>query len=147
MHSNQAPYQLGSDVEKYLSLATFAYNTFNTPNLGNYSPYKLTFGRKPKVLMNLVSNLDIKVSRTFKEFYELLNKRIKYLQDILFNFKSKRLALINKDRGFFQYKSGDLIYIISPLTSQLYTVPCKVAIKYIGPVVIYKIIDPTSTCF
>ena len=25
---------------KYLSLATFAYNTFNAPNLGNYSPYE-----------------------------------------------------------------------------------------------------------
>ena len=127
---------------KYLSLATFAYNTFNIPNLGNYSPYKLTFGRKPKVLMNLQSNADIEVSRIFKEYYELLNKRIKYLQDLLFNFKSKILAMINKDRGFFQYKSGDLIYIISPLTSQLHTSSCKVAIKYVGPVVIYKIIDP-----
>ena len=44
---------LGQMWPKYLSLATFAYNMFNTPNLGNYSPYKLTFGRKPKVLMNL----------------------------------------------------------------------------------------------
>ena len=110
---------LGQMWPKYFSLVTFAYNTFNTPNLGNYSPNKLTFGRKPKVLMILESNLDNKVSRTFKEYYQLLNKRIKYLQDILFNFKSKRLALINKDRGFLQYKSGDLIYIISPLTSLL----------------------------
>ena len=130
---------------KYLSLATFvAYNTFNTPNLGNYGPYKLTFGRKPKVLMNLESNPHINVSRTFKEYYELLNKRIKYLQDILFNFKLKRLAMINKDRGFSWYKSGDLIYIISPLTSQLHTALHKVAIKYVHPVVIYKIIDPNS---
>ena len=115
---------------------------FNTPNLGNYSPYELTFGIKPNIVMNLESNPDIKVSRTFKEYYELLNKRIKYFQGILFDFKSKRLAMINKDRGFFQYKSGDLIYIISPLTSQLHTASCKVAIKYIGPIVIYKIIDP-----
>ena len=126
---------------KYLSLVTFAYNKFNTQNLGNYSPYKLTFGRKPKALINLGSNPDIKVSRTFKEYYELLNKRIKYLQDILFNFKSKRLAMINKDREFFQYKSGDLVYIISPLTSQLCTASRKVVIKYVGPVVLYKIID------
>ena len=83
---------------KYLSLATFAYNTFNTPNLGNYSPYELTFGRKPKILINMESNPDIKVSKSFREYYELLNKRIKYLQDILFNFKSRRLAMINKDR-------------------------------------------------
>ena len=34
---------------KYLSLATFAYNTFNSPNLGNYSPYELTFGRKTQI--------------------------------------------------------------------------------------------------
>ena len=30
--------------------------------------------------MNLESNPDIKVSKTFKEYYELLNKRIKYLK-------------------------------------------------------------------
>ena len=129
-------------MAKIFSLAIFAYNTFNTPNLGNYSPYKLTFVRKPKALINLESNADIKVSKTFKEYYKLLNKGIRYLQDILFNFKSKRLAMINKDRGFFQYESGDLIYIVSPLTSQLCTVSCKVAIRYVGLVVIYKIIDP-----
>ena len=94
--------------------------------------------------MNLESNPDIKVSKTFKEYYELLNKRIKYLQNILFNFKSKRLAMINKDTEFFQYKSRDLINIISPFTSQLNTTSCKVAIKYVGPAVIYKIIDPQN---
>ena len=50
--------------------------------------------------------------------------------------------MINKDRTFFQYNSGDLVYIISPLMSQLCTASRKVIIKYIGPVVIYKIIDP-----
>ena len=113
------------------------YNTFNTSNLGNYSPYELTFGsRKPRPLINLESNQDIKVSGTFKEYYELLNKRIKYLQNLLFNFKSKRLALINNDRDFFQYKSFDLFYIISLFTSGLHTASHKIAIKYVGPVVI-----------
>ena len=98
---------------KYLPLATFAYKMFNSPNLGNYTPYELTYGRKPRPLLNLDSNPDIKVSGTFKEYYELLNKRLKYLHDILLNFKSKRLAMINKDRAFFQYKVGDLVYIIS----------------------------------
>ena len=52
--------------------------------------------------------------------------------------------MINKDRAFFQYKGGDLVYIISPLTSQLQTASYKVTIKYVGPVVIYRIIDPHS---
>ena len=92
---------LGQMWMKYLSLATFAYNTFNSPNLGNYSPFESTFGRKPKVLLNTETNPNIKI-----------------------------------------YKGGDLVYIISPLTSQLRTNSQKVAIKYVGPVVIYKIIDP-----
>ena len=54
---------LGQMWPKYLSLAMFAYNTFNTPNLGTYSPYELTFGRKPKILIDVESNPDIKVSK------------------------------------------------------------------------------------
>ena len=133
---------LGQMWPKYLPLATFAYNMLNTSNLGNYSPYELIFGRKLRPLQSFDSNSDIKVSGTFIEYYELLNKRLKYLHDVLLNFKSKRLAMINKDRAFFQYKGGDLVYIISPLTSQLCTASCKVTIKYVDPVVIYKIIDP-----
>ena len=49
--------------------------------------------------------------------------------------------MINKDRNFFQYNSGDLVYIISPLTSQLCTTSRKVTVKYVGLVVIYKIKD------
>ena len=52
--------------------------------------------------------------------------------------------MINKDRNFFQYKSGDLVYIISLNTNQLRTSSRKVAIKYIGPLVVYKIIDPQN---
>ena len=61
---------LGQMWPKYLSLATFAYNTFNSPNLGNYSSYELTFGRRLKTLTDFKSNPDIKVSKSFKEYYE-----------------------------------------------------------------------------
>ena len=133
---------LGQMWPKYLSLATFAYNTFNTPNLGNHSPYELIFDRKPRSLLNLESTSNIKVSGSFKGHYDLLNERSKYLHDLLLNFKSKRLAMINKDRAFFQYNIRDLVYIILPLTSQLHTASRKVTIKYLGPVAVYKIIDP-----
>ena len=106
---------------KYLSLATFACNTFNSPNLGKYNPFELTFDRTPKLLLNTETNPDMRVSTNFKEYYELLNKRIKYLQDILFNFKMWRLTMINQNKENFQYRGGDLVYIISPLTSQLRT--------------------------
>ena len=59
---------LGQTWPKYLSLATFAYNTFNSLNLANYSPYELVFGRKPKMLLNLETMPDINVSDTFKGY-------------------------------------------------------------------------------
>ena len=50
---------LGQMWSKYFPLSTFAYNTFNTPNLGIYRPYELVFGRKPRLLLNLETMPDI----------------------------------------------------------------------------------------
>ena len=61
---------------------------------------------------------------------------------MLQNIKVKHVALINKDREYFQYNMGNLVYLISPLTTELRTSSRKVAIKYVGPLVIYKIVDP-----
>ena len=49
---------LGQMWPKSLQLATFACNTFNTPNVANFSPYELVFGRKPKILLNLETTPD-----------------------------------------------------------------------------------------
>ena len=50
--------------------------------------------------------------------------------------------MVNKDCKDFQYNRRDLVYIISPLASQLRTTSRKVIIKYVGLLVIYKIVDP-----
>ena len=132
----------GQIWNKFLCLGTFAYNTFNTPNLCNHSPLELVFRRKPKILLDLETDPDIKVSGTYQDYYTLLIKIMHYLQNLLQNFKLKCLALINKDRTYFQYNTGDFVYLISPLTTQLRTASRKVAVKYVGPLVIYKIVDP-----
>ena len=74
---------LGQMLPKYLPLAKFASNTFNSLNLANYSPYELVFSGKPKLLLDLETNPDIKVSGTFKYYYILLNKRLQYLHKLL----------------------------------------------------------------
>ena len=84
---------------KYLLLATFAHNTFNSPNLANHSPYKLVFGRKPKLLLDLEMDPDIKVLGTYREYFTQQSKRLKYLHKLLQDFWMKRLALINKDNN------------------------------------------------
>ena len=54
----------------YLPFATLAHNIYNSPDLSNYSPYELVFGRKLKLLLDLETNPDIKALATYKEYYE-----------------------------------------------------------------------------
>ena len=132
----------GQMWHKYLPLATFTHNMFNSPNLANHSPYELVFGRKPKLLLDLEMDPDVRASGTHRDYLLQLRKRLEYLHKLLQDFQMKRLALINKDREDFQYNSGDLVYIILPLTSQLRTASRKVSIKYVGPLAVYKIVEP-----
>ena len=91
---------LGKMWPRYLPLATLAYNTFNTLNVANYSPYELAFGRKPKLPLDLETNPCIEVSGMFKEYYTLLNKTLQYLHKLIQEFKTKRLAMINIEISF-----------------------------------------------
>ena len=131
----------GQMWHKYLPLATFAHNTFNSPNLVNHSPYELLFRRKLKLLLDFEMDPYIKVLGTYREYFTPISKRLEYLHKHLQDFQMKRLALINKDRDNFQYNSGDLVYIFCPLTSQLRTASRKVSINYIGPLAVHKIVD------
>ena len=56
----------GQSWHKILSLATFVYNTFHSPNLGNYSPFELTLRREPRILLNLETHPDVRISGIIK---------------------------------------------------------------------------------
>ena len=76
----------GQMWHKYLPLATFAHNTFNSSNLGNHSLYKLVFGRKPKLLLDLEMDPDVRVLGTHREYLLQLRKRLEYLHKLLQEF-------------------------------------------------------------
>ena len=67
---------LGQMWPQYVPLATLVYNTFNTPISANYTLYELDFGRKPKLLLDLETNPDIRVLGVFKDYYILFHKRL-----------------------------------------------------------------------
>ena len=76
----------GQIWHKYLPLATFAHNTFNSPNLVIHSPYELVFGRKPKLLLDLEMDPDVRVLGTHREYLLQLRKRLEYLHKLLQDF-------------------------------------------------------------
>ena len=73
----------GQTWHKYLPLATFAHNIFNSPNLANHSPYELVFGRKPKLLLDLEMYPDVRVLGTHREYLLQLRKKLQYLHKFL----------------------------------------------------------------
>ena len=89
----------GQMWHKFLSLATFSYNIFHSPNLGNYSPYEPVFGRKLRKLLDMETNPDIKVSGTFKDYHTLLTKRLDYLQKMVQNFQIKMNGPFEQRQG------------------------------------------------
>ena len=76
----------GQMWHKYLPLATFAHNIFISPNLANHSPYELVFGRKPKLLLDLETDPDVRVLGTHREYLLQLKKRLEYLHKLLQDF-------------------------------------------------------------
>ena len=85
------------------------------------------FGRNPKVLTDLESDLNVKVSGIYKEYKSYWIK----VCNISWCYCLK-LSMLNKERDVFQYKSEDLVYIISHLTSKLRTSSRKVLVKCEG---------------
>ena len=82
----------GQMWHKNLPLAIFAHNTFNSPTLANHSRYELVFGRKPKLLLDLDMDPDIKVSGTYREYFIQLSKRLKYLHKLLQDFSIEMIS-------------------------------------------------------
>ena len=60
-----------------LPYAMLCYNSYNTLNLDNMSPYELVFRHKTTILHKLEIRPNAVVSRTFTDYYERLKKNLK----------------------------------------------------------------------
>ena len=63
----------------------------------------------------------IPVTGTFAKAKQVLDKKLKYLQENLQKFRDNRLALQNKDKEFHGYSVGQIVYMYHPRGSLLQT--------------------------
>ena len=71
--------QYGTDWVRFVSTTCYAYNSFSSPQLGNFSPYELVFGREPPNLTSLVFSPVSGLSRTYEEYAEHLKKKFEHV--------------------------------------------------------------------
>ena len=81
-----------------LSYSTLCYNCYDSSNLHGHSPCELVFGHKMLISPKLEIQPEVVVSGTFKDYYERLNKHLKYLGERLEKVRGTRLDMLKKDR-------------------------------------------------
>ena len=121
---------LGDDWHLYTRPALLTYNTYNTPNLDNLSPFELALGRKPILVPKLENVPHIPVTGDLRERLQ--------------KFRDNRLALQNKDKEFHGYTVGQIVYMYHPRGSLLQTASKKIKCKFVGPLAIYKCVSPNQ---
>ena len=135
---------LGDNWHLYTRPAMLTYNTYNTPNLDNLSPFELAFGRKPILVPKLESTPHIPVTGTFAKAKQNLEQKLKYLREKLQKFRDNRLALQNKDKEFHGFTVGQIVYMYHPRGSLLQTSSKKIKCEFVGPLAIYKCVSPNQ---
>ena len=135
---------LGDDWHLYTRPAMLTYNTYNTPNLDNLSPFELALGRKPIFVPRLENTPHFPVTGTFAKDKEVLEQKLKYLREKLQKFRDNRLALQNKDKEFHGYTVGQIVYMYHPRGSLLQTASKKIKCEFVGTLAIYKCVSPNQ---
>ena len=115
---------LGDNWHLYTRPAMLTYNTYNTPNLDDLSPFELAFGRKPILVPKLENTPHTPVTGTFAKAKQNLEKKLRYLREKLQKFRDNRLALQNKDKEYHGFTVGQIVYMYHPRGSY-----CKLLVR------------------
>ena len=135
---------LGKDWHIYAKPCMLTYNSYHTPNLDDHCPFELVFGRRPRIVPILEVIPPVPVTGTFKQAYEILNKKLKYFRQMLIKFRDKRFEVMNRGKEFHGYTSGQIVYLFFPGHSLLTSGKRKFTCQFVGPLAIWKCFSPTQ---
>ena len=116
------------------------YNSYATPNLDNLSPFEVPIGRKAVLAPRFECKPDTPITGTHAKAHENLQEKLIYFRKRL----EDRMALMNKDRQHYGFTVGQIVYIYNPSGSQLQTGNRKIQCYFVGPLAIYKCINPNQ---
>ena len=83
----------------------------------------------------------IPITGTHAQAKDKLQERLTYFRKRLEEFRSNRMAIMNKDRQHYGFTVGQIVYMYNPSGSQLQTGSRKIQCHFVGPLAIYKCIS------
>ena len=81
---------------------------------------------------------------THVEAKEKLQEKLSYFRKRLEDFRSNRMAIMNKDRQPHGFTVGQIVYMYNPSGGKLQTGSRKIQCHFVGPLAIYKCISPNQ---
>ena len=87
---------------------------------------------------------NIPITGSHAEAHGKLQEKLQYFKKRLEEFRSNRLALMNKDRQHYGFTVRQIVYMYNLSGSQLQTSNRKIQCKFVGPLTIYKCISPNQ---
>ena len=135
---------LGENWPLYCKPAMLAYNSYATPNLDNLSPFEIAIDRKALLAPNFECKPRVPITGAHVQAKEKLQERLLYFRKRLEEFRSNRIAVMNKDRQHYGYTVGQIVYMYNPSGSQLQTGSRKIQCHFVGSQAIYKCISPNQ---
>ena len=140
--------QFGKDWVRFVSTTSYAYNSFSSPYLGNYSPYELALGKPPPNLTGISWNPMQGLTQTHEEYVEHMKKKFANIGKVILSLQEKhqeaqRLAAAHKLDKMPIYSVGQLVYLYKPTASSLTANSKKISAQWCGPLVIHEILDRT----
>ena len=135
---------LGDNWPLYCKPAMLSYNSYATPNLDNLSPFEIAIGRKAILAPKFECKSRIPIIGTHAEAKEKLQEKLSYFRKRLEDFRSNRMAIMNKDRKPHGFTVGQIVFMYNPSGGKLQTGSRKIQCHFVGPLAIYKCISPNQ---
>ena len=133
----------------YLNAAISCHNNTATPSLGGYSPYYIRYLQHPPALDKIevppISNSRPNVA----QYVELLQKRQQFIKEGISKLREvsqeKQKIVTSQNANVKGFEVGDIVYLASPTHSELVTKSKKICLKWVGPYIIYNMLNSTNT--
>ena len=135
---------LGDNWPSYCKPAMLPYNSYATPSLDNLSPFEIAIGREATLAPKFEYKPRIPITGTHKEAKEKLQEKLACFRKRLEDFRSNRMAIMNKDRQPHGFTVGQIVYMYNPSGGKLQTGSRKIQCHFVGPLAIYECISPNQ---
>ena len=100
---------LGDNWPLYCKPAILVYNSYVTPNLDHLSPFEVAIGRTAVLALRFEFKPKVPITGTHAKAQEKLQERLIYFRKRLEEFRSNRMALMNKDRQHYGFTVGQIV--------------------------------------